>query len=67
MAGAGIRGGTTYGKSDKEARRVDDKAVSVQDFNATIGYACGIDSHKILHSPSGRPFRMAGAERSPTP
>ena len=55
--------GTTYGKSDKEARRPDSEPVTVQDFNATIGYALGIDSHKILHSPSGRPFRMAGAEK----
>ncbi len=63
LAGAGIRGGTTFGKSDKEARRPAEDAVSVQDFNATIGYALGIDTQKILHSPSGRPFRMAGAER----
>jgi uncharacterized protein (DUF1501 family) len=63
MAGAGIKGGTTYGKSDREARRPDTDGVSVQDFNATIGYALGIDSQKILHSPSGRPFRMAGAEK----
>ena len=63
MAGAGVKGGTTYGKSDKEARRPDSEPVSVQDFNATIGYALGIDSHKILHSPSGRPFRMAGADK----
>ena len=63
MAGAGVNGGTTYGKSDKEARRPDSDPVTVQDFNATIGYALGIDSHKVLHSPSGRPFRMAGAEK----
>ncbi len=63
MAGAGIQGGTTYGKSDKAGDRPAENAVSVQDFNATIGYALGIDSQKILHSPSGRPFRMAGAER----
>ena len=63
LAGAGIKGGTTYGKSDREARRPDDDAVSVQDFNATIGYALGVDSQKILHSPSGRPFRMAGPEK----
>jgi hypothetical protein len=62
MAGAGVRGGTVYGESDREGNRPADKAMSVQDFNATIGYALGIDSHKILHSPSGRPFRMAGAE-----
>lgn len=63
MAGAGVRGGTTYGQSDKEGRRPAENGVSVQDFNATIGYGLGIDTHKILHSPSGRPFRMAGAEK----
>jgi uncharacterized protein (DUF1501 family) len=62
LAGAGVRGGTTYGESDREGSRPADKAMSVQDFNATIGYALGIDSHKIYTSPSGRPFRMAGAE-----
>lgn len=63
MAGAGVQGGSVYGKSDKQGRRPADKPVSVQDFNATIGYALGVDSQKILHSPSGRPFRMAGPEK----
>ena len=64
MAGAGIKGGTTYGKSDRAGHRVDTDGVTVQDFNATIGYALGLDSGKILKSPSGRPFRMAGADAS---
>ena len=62
MAGAGIKGGTTYGRSDATGHRVKDDAVTVQDFNATIGYALGLDTAKIMKSPSGRPFRMAGAD-----
>ena len=63
MAGAGIKGGTTYGRSDATGRRVKSNPVTVQDFNATIGYALGIDTAKVVHSPSGRPFRMAGADK----
>ena len=63
MAGAGIKGGTSYGLSDSEGRKVKQDPVTVQDFNATIGYALGLDTAKVLHSPSGRPFRMGGAEK----
>ena len=63
MAGAGIKGGTNYGMSDTEGRKVKSDPVTVQDFNATIGYALGLDTAKVLSSPSGRPFRMGGAEK----
>ena len=63
FAGAGVKGGTTYGESDATGNRPKENGVSIQDFNATIGYALGLDSSKILHSPSGRPFRMGGEER----
>ena len=62
MAGAGIKGGTAYGKSDRSGNKVDTDGVTVQDFNATIGYALGLQTDKVLKSPSGRPFRMAGAD-----
>ncbi|MGJ8694958.1 MAG: DUF1501 domain-containing protein [Verrucomicrobiaceae bacterium] len=62
MAGGGIKGGTKYGSSDKNGARVADKGVTVQDFNATIAYALGIDHSQVVSSPSGRPFRMGGAE-----
>ena len=29
------------------------------DFNATIAYALGLPTDKVLHSPSGRPFQIA--------
>ena len=63
MAGAGIKGGTKYGESDPEGGRVKDQGVTVQDFNATIGFALGLDPSRVLMSPSGRPFRMGGEEK----
>ena len=62
MAGGGIAGGHKYGKSDKYGNRVDENGVSVQDFNSTIGYALGIDHSQVVSSPSGRPFRLGGAD-----
>jgi uncharacterized protein (DUF1501 family) len=59
IAGGGIKGGRTYGKSDKEGREVADKPVSVPDFNATLAHALGLPLGHVMHSPSGRPFKVA--------
>jgi uncharacterized protein (DUF1501 family) len=59
LAGGGIKGGRTYGKSDKEGREVAEKPVAVPDFNATIGHALGLPLGHVMHSPSGRPFKVA--------
>jgi hypothetical protein len=56
FAGGGISGGQVYGSSDEQGRRVADKAVTVEDFHATIGYGLGIDLDYAIYSPSGRPF-----------
>jgi hypothetical protein len=59
LAGGGIQGGIRYGLTDDEGREVIDMPVSVPDFNATIGYAMGIDMQKKVMSPSLRPFTFA--------
>ncbi len=62
MAGGGVKGGIKYGETDKNGARVSKNPVTIQDFNATIAYALGIDHAQVVSSPSGRPFRMAGAD-----
>lgn len=62
IAGGGVQGGVKYGKSDKNGNRPDEKPVTLQDLNATIGYALGLDHSQVIYSPSGRPFRMGGAD-----
>lgn len=59
LAGGGIQGGIKYGLTDEEGREVIDNEVSVPDFNATIGYAMGIDLKKKTMSPELRPFTFA--------
>jgi len=62
LAGGGVKGGLRFGKSDKSGNKVADRPVTLQDLNATIAYSLGIDHTQVVSSPSGRPFRMAGAD-----
>jgi len=59
LAGGGIKQGVVYGSTDSRGNKVKDKKVTVQDFNATIAKALGMDTSAILLSPSGRPFQVA--------
>lgn len=59
LAGAGIKGGQFYGESDEEGKYTIDNPVAVEDFNATIAMAMGMDLTKEVVAPNGRPFRVA--------
>jgi uncharacterized protein (DUF1501 family) len=56
LAGGGIAGGRTYGKSDKDAAFALEKPVTPEDLAATIYHALGIDPD----------LRVANAENRPT-
>ncbi|MGV3483482.1 MAG: DUF1501 domain-containing protein [Planctomycetaceae bacterium] len=60
LAGAGIRVGQVYGSSDERGFSVDSDGVSVEDFNATIAAAAGLDTETEFSAPNGRPFRVGG-------
>jgi hypothetical protein len=59
FAGGGIHGGIFHGTSDKDGFRPEQDAVSIADFNATIGHAMGLPLDKEFFSKSGRPFKVA--------
>ncbi|HEY1082372.1 MAG TPA: DUF1501 domain-containing protein [Prosthecobacter sp.] len=59
VAGGGIAGGMTYGKTDKEGREVAENKVQIADLNATIAYALGLPLDQVIYSPSKRPFTIA--------
>lgn len=61
VAGGGIKQGYVHGKSDKRGHYVDEDPVKMEDLNATIAYAMGMDINKTIYSPSGRPFKIANA------
>ena len=51
VAGAGLRGGAVYGRSDKNAAFPDDRPVSLEDFSATLLTALGVP-HAASLDPS---------------
>jgi hypothetical protein len=59
LAGGGVKGGIKHGQSDASGNKVRDGMVTVQDFNATIAHALGIDHQQVLMSPTRRPFTIA--------
>jgi len=60
LAGAGIKGGQAYGSSDKRGHAVEKDGVSPADLNATVAEALGLPRDEVVHSPTGRPFKVAG-------
>ncbi len=55
LAGAGVRGGTTYGRSDKDAAHVVDNPVNPESLAATIYEALGVSYELRLPDAQGRP------------
>lgn len=55
LAGAGIRGGTVYGRSDKDAAYPADHPVAPESLAATIFQALGIPPETRLKDALGRP------------
>jgi len=58
MAGGGVQGGLTYGKTDDYCYNVVENGVHVHDFHATILHLMGIDHERLTHRFQGRDYRL---------
>jgi hypothetical protein len=58
MAGGGIKGGTTFGKTDEYSVNVAENGVHVHDMQATILHLMGIDHERLTFKYQGRHFRL---------
>ena len=63
LAGGGTKAGFVYGKSDDMGYYVDENAVSVGAFHASIAFAAGMEIEKPAMSPSGRPMSVGDGEK----
>jgi hypothetical protein len=63
LAGAGIRGGITFGRSDKDAAWPIDHPVSPEDLACTLFDALGIDPHGVIQDKQGRPVALVEGGR----
>jgi hypothetical protein len=59
LAGAGIRGGTVHGRSDRQAAWPIDGLVRPADVCATIYECLGIDPDTLIHDRLNRPHKIA--------
>ena len=58
LAGAGVKGGITYGQSDEFGIKVAENEVHVHDFHATILHLLGLNHEKLTYRHAGRDFRL---------
>lgn len=58
MAGAGIKKGTTYGRTDDYGYYAVEDKVHVHDLHATILHLLGLDHTKLTYPYAGRNFRL---------
>ena len=58
LAGAGVRGGMTYGETDDYCYNITANPVHVHDLNATILHQMGINHERLTYRYQGRDFRL---------
>ena len=58
LAGGGIRGGQSIGKSDAKGEAVADRPVKVADLYATMLATFGVSGTKEYRTPDGRPIKL---------
>lgn len=58
MAGAGVKPGFTYGKTDDFSYNIIENPVAVHDFQATLMHLLGVDHEKLTFKHQGRRYRL---------
>lgn len=58
MAGAGIKGGTVYGKTDEYGYRVEENPTTIHDLHATMLHQLGMDHERLTYRFGGRDIRL---------
>jgi hypothetical protein len=58
LAGGGIQGGLTFGRTDDLGMRVVDSRVDVHDLHATLLHCLGLDHKRLTFRHQGRDFRL---------
>lgn len=58
LAGGGIKGGLSYGKTDELGFETVENPVHVHDLNATVLHMLGLDHEDLTYKYQGREFRL---------
>lgn len=58
MAGAGVKGGVSYGETDEIGYRASVNPVTVHDLHATMLHLLGLDHKQLTYLHNGRRYRL---------
>lgn len=58
MAGAGIKGGVSYGETDEIGYAAVENRLSVNDLHATMLHLLGLDHERLTYFHNGRSYRL---------
>lgn len=58
MAGGGVRGGYSHGRSDDYGYQAVENKVHIHDLHATLLHLLGLDHEKLTYRYAGRDFRL---------
>jgi uncharacterized protein (DUF1501 family) len=64
MAGGGIKGGLTYGKTDDYCYNIVENPVHIRDLHATILHQLGIDNNRMTFKHQGLDEKLTGVEHA---
>ena len=62
LAGGGVKGGASYGRTDDFGMDVVENGVHVHDLNATVLHLLGLDHERLTYRYQGREFRLTDVE-----
>ncbi|MBA2113649.1 DUF1501 domain-containing protein [Bremerella alba] len=62
LAGGGVKGGVSHGRTDDFGMDIVDNGVHVHDLNATILHLLGIDHERLTYRYQGREFRLTDVD-----
>ena len=62
LAGGGVKGGTSHGRTDELGYGVVENEVTVHDLHATMLHLCGLDDSRFTYQFQGLDFKLTGVE-----
>ena len=62
MAGGGVKGGVTVGKTDELGYFIEERPISTHDLHATMLHLLGFDHTRLTYRFQGRNFRLTDVE-----
>ncbi|MDB4301920.1 DUF1501 domain-containing protein, partial [Akkermansiaceae bacterium] len=64
MAGGGIKGGQTYGKTDDFSFNITEKPVHIRDLHATMLHQLGLDHNQLTYKYQGLDQKLTGVTQA---